>query len=548
VAAEPEQAVKATANKAAAPASKTGNSRTPKNWIANAVLLLATCGILAVLAEGVSRVVVRQRERQMLLTSVHLQWTVCHRYDPDLMWALKPDLRGVTQAYPFRGKMQEWRVSTNAQGLRNPPITPKAGRYRMLLLGDSRTYGMGVSDTETWPVFLQRAMDEVQAGAVDVINAGVCGYTAFQGLQYLRREGPGLEPDMVIAAFGYNEAADIPAPGIGDCDWENPRASGPALVTVLKDAVRAAGLTRAPLYSPRNTRLRAGELLDCLVEMKRWCDLHDATLVLVAWPAFPELMGDVLHQPHFSEISKTAGHVAQTPAVDVSGVLEAHLDTIFLDDIHLNAEGNRLTAEFVAAEIQRLFLEGSLAALPRRPAMAGPPRDPVSDWQADRERYRKWIHVDPACYMPFNRLDDILRKHVSPEERIAEWRGFARAYPDMSRPQFHLGAALEAAGELQQAVEAYRRAAELEPGDAAKHAGLGGALAGLRDWPAAIEAFQKAKSINPANGPVREQLIHALCEMGDFDAARAEVEDCARGGMVLSDAVKERVRRGSDGS
>jgi hypothetical protein len=36
--------------------------------------------------------------------------------------------------------------------------------------------------------------------------------------------------------------------------------------------------------------------------------------------------------------------------------------------------------------------------------------------------------------------------------------------------------------------------------------------------------------------------------MGDFDAARAEVEDCARGGMVLSDALKERVRRGSDGS
>lgn len=72
-------------------------------------------------------------------------------------------------------------------------------RRRILLIGDSCTYGYGVSTPETYAVVLESLLD-----SVDVVNLGVPGYTSYQGARLL--EGAfDLQPDLVVAAFGFND-------------------------------------------------------------------------------------------------------------------------------------------------------------------------------------------------------------------------------------------------------------------------------------------------------------------------------------------------------
>lgn len=109
-----------------------------------------------------------------------------HRHDPKLGWV------------PVGGYRLDG-VSTNSRGVRGASehaVLKPAGARRIVVLGDSFTWGLGVRDEETWPAVLQSLQD-----GVEVINLGVIGYGTDQ--QYLRlcEEGLRYEPDLVILGF-----------------------------------------------------------------------------------------------------------------------------------------------------------------------------------------------------------------------------------------------------------------------------------------------------------------------------------------------------------
>ena len=93
----------------------------------------------------------------------------------------------------------------NALGLRSPPVTAKNGRARILFLGDSVLYyGDGIDDTLVG--HLRADLDRRPlARAIDVVDAGVKGYTNWQELQYLKLHGLELEPDLVGVGFVLND-------------------------------------------------------------------------------------------------------------------------------------------------------------------------------------------------------------------------------------------------------------------------------------------------------------------------------------------------------
>ncbi|HOV73669.1 MAG TPA: GDSL-type esterase/lipase family protein [Candidatus Hydrogenedentes bacterium] len=515
-------------------------------WIRlkNMVLLLTSLIIAAGVIEGAGRFLANRKERAMLVSSVHLNWTMCHEYDPVLMWRLKPNLKDVPQGYSFKGVTQQWTASTNAHGLRGAPLSPKGGRFRILAIGDSRTYGLGVGDGDTYPVYLQAAFDREQTGSVDVVNAGVPGYTTLQGLQYLRERGMDLDPDLVLVCFAYNDAVEIPAPGIGDCDWENPKASPFGFISLLKDAVRGAHLDRAPLFSPRKARLRPGEMLDCLIEIQNVCAAHGAQAVFLAWPALSEIIGEELNQPHYAGIVTEAARLAHTPAISLHALLEEHSDRIFLDDIHLNAEGNRVVADYLAGEIRKLYETGLLSNRTARPPNTGTPHDPLTDDEAAMARYRKWIVADPSCFMPYEKLDALLRRRGDAEARIHEWRAFSERFPDQARPWFALGHALFAVNDLDGALEAYRKAAELDPADPAKPVSIGATLFRKGDMDGAAAAFKAAIQIDPKHSQVRMRFIEMLCGAGRFADAKAQLAECRQLGIEIPSQLARHVENG----
>lgn len=93
----------------------------------------------------------------------------------------------------------------NSDGLRDHPIGPKGNRFRVLILGDSlAVYGDSVDDS-----FVAHARSALVAGTgnadVDIVNAGVKGYTNYQELMYLKKYGVAFEPDSVGFAFCLND-------------------------------------------------------------------------------------------------------------------------------------------------------------------------------------------------------------------------------------------------------------------------------------------------------------------------------------------------------
>ncbi len=99
-------------------------------------------------------------------------------------------------------------VAINSKGLRNPeiPYEKPAGTYRILALGDSWTFGFRMSEPDAYPRQMERMLDASAAARgdtrrIEVINAGVVGYSTDQEAAYLKSEGWKYSPDLVLVNF-----------------------------------------------------------------------------------------------------------------------------------------------------------------------------------------------------------------------------------------------------------------------------------------------------------------------------------------------------------
>ena len=118
--------------------------------------------------------------------------------DDDIGYVLTPDFDG-----EFRGAEFRVSVRTNNTGLRGIDLRPLAkNSVRILCLGDSFTWGWGVNDNETYPAELEKLL-QIRYPRLDVqvLNAGVSGYGTDEELEFLKKRGADLKPDIVISQF-----------------------------------------------------------------------------------------------------------------------------------------------------------------------------------------------------------------------------------------------------------------------------------------------------------------------------------------------------------
>jgi lysophospholipase L1-like esterase len=88
----------------------------------------------------------------------------------------------------------------------NRPRDKAWHRYRIVCLGDSCTYGIGVKTQDSYPRQLERLLNEGLAyQRFEVLNLGIAGYTSYLGLLRLREMALAFRPDLVIASFGLND-------------------------------------------------------------------------------------------------------------------------------------------------------------------------------------------------------------------------------------------------------------------------------------------------------------------------------------------------------
>jgi len=121
-------------------------------------------------------------------------------YDPQKVYRLKKNIRG-----KFAGKP----IMTNSWGYRDVEHAAYKERntIRILALGDSVTFGHGITLRETYPKQLKRLMAKKLAVPIEVINTAVPGYSTFQEYFDLER-GLAFQPDIVTIQFVLNDVAE----------------------------------------------------------------------------------------------------------------------------------------------------------------------------------------------------------------------------------------------------------------------------------------------------------------------------------------------------
>jgi lysophospholipase L1-like esterase len=159
-----------------------------KRWLANLVVMVVAAAVPCLLAEAGLRLVAPPADSADL-------W---RKLPSAVEWSGRPNVRGVHAGVP---------VSFNGLGYRDAEraTQPAPGAVRVLALGDSVTFGMGVSQERTYPRQTEALLSTLHGGPVEVLNLGMPGYNTLHQLAQLRELGLALQPKVVVVGFLYND-------------------------------------------------------------------------------------------------------------------------------------------------------------------------------------------------------------------------------------------------------------------------------------------------------------------------------------------------------
>lgn len=117
-------------------------------------------------------------------------------FAPKLLGDIQPDTDRI-----WANPQLPYQVKTNGQGLRMPrDLEVPKSRQRILLLGDSFTFGIHLPDVHTYPALLQARLNDRE-----ILNAGVPGYSIPQERALFVERAHFCEPDITILQVLFND-------------------------------------------------------------------------------------------------------------------------------------------------------------------------------------------------------------------------------------------------------------------------------------------------------------------------------------------------------
>jgi hypothetical protein len=157
--------------------------------IRNHILFAAILALLSiVMAEAAAQFALRVAYGRPLTEAERL-----NDYDPQLGWINMPNRHAVNRYGPNKS------ATHNALGLRATreyAVAIPAGRYRIIFLGDSFSYGVNADDAGTYPARLE-SLDP----AIEAVNMAVTGYGVDQMYLSYMRDGDRLNANLAVLAF-----------------------------------------------------------------------------------------------------------------------------------------------------------------------------------------------------------------------------------------------------------------------------------------------------------------------------------------------------------
>jgi lysophospholipase L1-like esterase len=257
-------------------------------------------------------------------------------FDDELIWRPRPG-----------------RSVFNEQGFRGPPIDsdrPRDGALRIFAVGDSNTLGWAGPQGSNWPASLQPELARLWRAAV-VVNAGVWGYSSYQGVRRLR-ECLRYRPDVVLVSFGSNDAQSV---AVSDEDFVTSGGGAGSLGRLgrlgqlglaLRDRLRGP----AP---PRTHRVPLDAYEANLGLMSTEARQAGARIVFLTRPYVGESDDADWWKVRGSRYNAATVSVAaarDVPVIDVYSRFKTS-DDLFADESHFTDAGHQLAARAIAREL-----------------------------------------------------------------------------------------------------------------------------------------------------------------------------------------------------
>src|SRR3989344_4718354 len=156
-------------------------------------LLIVSLIIAGIIAEGIIRIV-WEEPNYGYPNGLHI---------PD-------DTKGYRYQQNFKGyflgeKYENIEIKINNQGFRDEEHEYEKNKKRIIVLGDSVTFGAGVNQDDTYVARMQKERRD----EIEIINMGVNGYEMDQEYILFLEEGKKYDPDLILLGIVLNDINQI---------------------------------------------------------------------------------------------------------------------------------------------------------------------------------------------------------------------------------------------------------------------------------------------------------------------------------------------------
>jgi lysophospholipase L1-like esterase len=312
---------------------------------------------------------------------------VCCEPDPRAVWRLRPHVDAVWSTAEY-----EEHSRTSSLGLRGPELAAERppGTVRILAVGDSFTYGVGVQEEESYPSLVASLL-AARGVPAEVLNAGVPGYGFDQTYAAALGRARDLDPDVLIAGIHCTDLISDWDQALYTIDGDrlvalDPRKNWIALQLALYRAAPRL-LRRSKAFQLALAALEHRDPFGLLPSRdpavaREWqrtkivLETSDLTergrrdgfrVLAVLMPCKDDIDGESARL--YADLPSRL-EAAGVPTLDVSAALRAEMPgaaaLFFADDIHLNPRGNRVLAERVADYLLGGLLDAAPVPAPGR--------------------------------------------------------------------------------------------------------------------------------------------------------------------------------------
>lgn len=296
---------------------------------------------------------------------------------PGLLFDMAPNV-------PRKVVAAAW-VTTNSYGMRDDEPAPKeANRFRIVALGDSFTFGLGVEMERAFPQVLERRLNERDAsngGTYEVLNFAVPGYSTREEVVVLKEKAAAWHPRIVIVGYCLNDPEIEPLQPLHlaftpQLWWEHSHVFRLFNLLYMNTKVRVAAGGDYYRFLHLPNRAPWQSVLAGLHDLKTLAVSRGTPVLLVIFPMIEvDSWQDYPYLPLHDQVSAAA----RAQGIDVLDLYETYAQheiaaiRVTPRDHHPSVLGHELTAEAIE---RHLRARGWLAAAPAAPG-AAPDRRPA---------------------------------------------------------------------------------------------------------------------------------------------------------------------------